>query len=243
MALLDNKSILVAGVGPGLGLATAYLALRNGASVVVAARSGDRLAWFKEMLSKYGKVEAIQGDLSTEKGAEDVVAKAHGILGRLDGIAVIVGGYAESSIEQLTEDVLFRMLRTNLAAHLYTVKAAAKVMNGGSIVLVSAIWGPFLNWPGRVAYVASKAALARVVETLAAELLPKGIRVNAVAPGGMTKDFTPGREWRSLRRLGDRATPPEDVANIVVWLLSDMSEWVNGAVIPADGGYRFRIGF
>ncbi|ABW02057.1 SDR family oxidoreductase [Caldivirga maquilingensis] len=238
--MLSGKRVIIAGAGPGLGSATAYLALINGASVVMVARNEERLRSLKAMLSKYGRVEAVKGDLSTMSGAEDAVKRAYGILGGIDGVVTVLGGYTEASISELTEDSLFNMLRVNLAAHLFTVKAAVQLMNRGSIVMVTAIWGPYLNWPNRVAYVASKAALSRVVETLASELLSRGIRVNAVAPGGIRRDFRPERDWRSTRSIGDSSAPPEDIANIIIWLLSDQSEWVNGAVIPADGGFRLR---
>ncbi|WP_291998901.1 SDR family oxidoreductase [Caldivirga sp.] len=238
--MLNGKRIIIAGAGPGLGSATAYLALINGASVVMVARNEERLRSMQSTLSKYGKVEFIKGDLSTMTGAENAVKEAYSILGGLDGVVTVLGGYTEASLSELTEESLFNMLRVNLAAHLFTVKAAVQLMNNGSIVMVSAIWGPYLNWPNHVAYVASKAALSRVVETLAAELLSRGIRVNAVAPGGIRRDFRPERNWRSTRSIGDSSAPPEDIANIIIWLLSDQSEWVNGAVIPADGGFRLR---
>ncbi|WP_291766598.1 SDR family oxidoreductase [Caldivirga sp. UBA161] len=238
--MLSGRRVIIAGAGPGLGSATAYLALINGASVVMIARSEERLRSLKAALSKYGKVEAIKGDLSTMSGAEDAVKRAYGILSGIDGVVTVLGGYTEAPLSELTEDSLFNMLRVNLAAHLFTVKAAAQLMNHGSIVMVTAIWGPYLNWPNHIAYIASKAALSRVAETLASELLGKGIRVNVVAPGGIRRDFRPERDWRSTRSIGDPSAPPEDIANIIIWLLSDQSEWVNGAVIPADGGFRLR---
>ncbi|MFB6490777.1 MAG: SDR family oxidoreductase [Thermoproteus sp. AZ2] len=236
--MLQGKKILVAGAGPGLGAATAYLALRMGASVAIAARSRGRLEGLRASLSRYGPVHAVEGDLSTEAGAEAVVDAAYRALGGLDGVAVTAGGYLEGGLDSVSEGDLEKMIRANLYAHLFAAKAAAKRMRGGSIVFVSAIWGSGEAWPRHVAYVASKAALSHLVETLAAELLPKGIRVNAVAPGGMSHDFKPERDWAQLVKLGASVAPPEAVAEVVVWLLSDRSRWVTGAVVPADGGAR-----
>ncbi|MFP3239142.1 MAG: SDR family oxidoreductase [Caldivirga sp.] len=239
--MLNGKRIIIAGAGPGTGSATAYLALVNGASVAIIARNEARLNALKAELSRYGRIEAIKGDLSTAKGAEEAVHKAYEALGGLDGLVTVLGGYVEGGISEVSEDDIFNMVRVNLAAHLLTVKAAVPLMKRGSIVMVTAIWGPYVNWPNHVAYVASKAALSRVAETLASELLDRGIRVNVVAPGGIRHDFKPGRDWRSTRRLGDSSAPPEDIANVIIWLLSDQSEWVNGAVIPVDGGFRLRV--
>ncbi|MBP1449986.1 MAG: SDR family oxidoreductase, partial [Thermoproteus sp.] len=140
--------------------------------------------------------------------------------------------------EMRPED-LDAMIDGNLKAHIFAVKAAlAHLAEGASVVLISSVGGAFRAWKNHVAYVAAKAALARAVEAMAVELMPRQVRVNAVAPGGMSRDFAPGRDYKRLRRLGDPAAPPEDVAKVVLWLLGDDSSWINGAVIPVDGGRR-----
>ena len=172
-------------------------------------------------------------------GAEEIVEAAARELGGIDHLVVSAGGYVETPIEELGEEQLEEMVSLNLKAHVYSVKAALRYLReGSSVVLVSSMGGAYRVWPRHSAYLASKAAAARLVEALAVELMPRGIRVNGVAPGGMRHDFEPGRDWRGLRRLGDPVAPPEDVARVVVWLLTDEASWITGAVIPVDGGRR-----
>lgn len=153
-------------------------------------------------------------------------------LGVVDGLAVIAGGWTPGRLEETSEGDLEDMLSANLRAHLWTVKAFLKLMRpGSSIVLTSSIWGPFSRSPGALAYTASKAAAAALVEVLAAELIQRGIRANGVAPGSMSRGA-------GAPALGAPSAPPEYVADAVVWLLTDEARWVNGALIPVDGGRR-----
>ncbi len=240
MRLRDRK-VLVVGVGPGLGSAVAYFLLREGASVAISARNAERLNGIVAKLSQHGRIVAVPGNAARPDDAARVVDSARNELGGLDHLVVSAGGYAETPLQALETPLLMNMLELNFLSHLYVVKAALKYLGPGSaIVLVTSIGGAYAAWPRHVAYVSSKAATAKAVEVLAAELLDRGIRVNGVAPGGMSHDFEPGRDWRGARRLGDPVAPPEDVARVVVWLLTDEAEWVNGAVIPVDGGRRLR---
>ncbi|EQD59412.1 3-ketoacyl-(acyl-carrier-protein) reductase, partial [mine drainage metagenome] len=84
-----------------------------------------------------------------------------------------------------------------------------------------------------------KNSLNKLVELAAAQLLNKDIRVNAVAPSSIENVFAPGRDWRSTRKIGSLLTPPEDIAEVVKFLCSPESEWIDGVVIPLDGGNRF----
>ena len=238
---LRDRRVLVVGVGPGLGSAIAYFLLREGASVAVSARNAEKLEGIASKLSRYGRIVAVPGNAANPDEAARIVDAAHRELGGLDHLVVSAGGYAETPIHFLDTPLLVNMLELNFLSHMYVVKAALKHLGqGSSIVLVTSIGGAYAAWPRHVAYVSSKAATARAVEVLAAELLDRGIRVNGVAPGGMSHDFEPERDWRSMRKLGDPVAPPEDVARVVVWLLTEEAEWVNGAVIPVDGGKRLK---
>jgi len=154
------------------------------------------------------------------------------VLGRVDGLAITAGGWAPGRLEETEEEILDSMLSVNLRAHLWTVKSFLKLMRPGSaVVLVTSIWGPVKRSPGALAYTVSKAAAAALVETLAAELLDRGVRVNGVAPGAMSREA-------EAAKLGAPAAPPEHVADVVLWLLTDEARWVTGALIPVDGGRR-----
>jgi len=171
-------------------------------------------------------------DLSKPEGAAAAAEAVEKELGRVDGLAITVGGWTPGRLEETEEEVLNSMLSVNLRAHLWTVKFFLKLMRPGSaVVLVTSIWGPIKRSPGALAYTVSKAAAAALVETLAAELLERGIRVNGVAPGAMSREA-------EVAKLGAPAAPPEHVADVVLWLLTDEARWVTGALIPVDGGRR-----
>ncbi|MEM0370786.1 MAG: SDR family oxidoreductase [Pyrobaculum sp.] len=125
------------------------------------------------------------------------------------------------------------MFAVNFKAHVNAVRAFLPLLAPrSSIVLTSSVGGPYAVWRRHLAYLTSKAALAKAVEALAADLIDREIRVNGVAPGGMSK------ELEGLPKLGAPAAPPEAVARVIIWLLTDEAAWVNGAVIPVDGGRR-----
>lgn len=206
---------------------------------MVAARTKDRLEKLSTELNGYGSVGYVTGDASTMTGAESIVEGAVQMLGGVDDLIVLAGNYADTPIADLDEDGINAMVDANLKAPLYTIRHALKhLKSGASIVMVSSVLGTYASGSGNVAYSATKAGVAKATEVLANELISKGIRVNAVAPRAMRHDFTAGRDWRKERTFGDKNCPPEDVASAIVWLITDESSWVNGAVIPLDGGKK-----
>jgi 3-oxoacyl-[acyl-carrier protein] reductase len=224
---LSGRNVVVAGAGPGLGSAVARRALEEGAQVYAVARRREHL----EPLAALG-IRTGAFDLSKPEGAAAAAEEAERELGRVDGLAITAGGWAPGRLEETEEEVLDFMLSVNLRAHLWTVKSFLKLMRPGSaVVLVTSIWGPIKRSPGALAYTVSKAATTALVETLAAELLERGIRVNGVAPGAMSRAT-------EAAKLGAPAAPPENVADVVLWLLTDEARWVTGALIPVDGGRR-----
>jgi len=224
---LSGRRVVVAGAGPGLGAAVVARALGEGAKVYAISRNRAALEKLASMGASVGAF-----DLSTADGARAASEATERELGVVDGLAVTAGGWTPGRLEETSEGDLEDMLSANLRAHLWTVKAFLKLMRpGSSIVLTSSIWGPFSRSPGALAYTASKAAAAALVEVLAAELIQRGIRVNGVAPGSMSREA-------GAPALGAPSAPPEYVADVVVWLLTDEARWVNGALIPVDGGRR-----
>ena len=231
--------MLVVGVGSGLGSATAYLLLKEGASVVIASRNEDKLKSVKAQLAIFGQIDYVVGDASSMEGAKKLVHDAVDKYGSIDHLALIAGDYIDSPIEGLTEEQVDSMVSANLKSPLYALNASLQNLKAGSsVVMVSSVFGTYATGIRNVAYSATKAGVAKSVEVLAMELSQRGIRINAVAPRAMNHDFVPGRDWKALRKLGEKACPPEDVASVVVWLLSGESEWIDGAVIPVDGGTR-----
>ncbi|MFP3064440.1 MAG: SDR family NAD(P)-dependent oxidoreductase [Sulfolobus sp.] len=231
---LKGRTVLIAGVSKGLGYAIAYFAVREGAKVIVNARNEEKL---KEIIKTLGEDNAkyVVGDISTLEGAERVVNEA----GEFTDLVITIGGYIEDTIESLKG--LDEMITNHIKAPLYLVKSAlSKLKSGSTIVLVSAIRGIYTPLPFQLSYSIAKAGLAKAVETLASELTDKGIRVVGIAPSVIDGEFQPNRDWKKLRKLGDFKAPPEDFARVVIWLLTDEAEWINGVVIPVDGGARLK---
>jgi NAD(P)-dependent dehydrogenase (short-subunit alcohol dehydrogenase family) len=236
---LDNKKVAIIGVSEGLGYAVAYFALKEGASVCINARDEEKLRKIKNSLEKYGKIEYVVGDVSTLNGAKDVVEKCNLKLNGLDHLVITIGGYIEDSIQSL--DGLEIMLQNHIKIPLYVINASLNFLKeGSSIVLVSSLSGVDKAMPNQLSYSIAKAGLAKGVEILASELIEKGIRVNAIAPRSIDGVFEPERNWKKYRKLGDTKAPPEDFARVIVWLLTDESEWIDGVVIPVDGGFRLK---
>lgn len=234
---LEGRRVLLVGVSAGLGAATAYYLLKEGASVVISERDDKKLSNLVEMLSPYGRISGIRGDASTPNGAKKLVQDAVKSLGRIDDVAVLVGGYIEDHIENLKG--IDQMIHNHIKIPLYVASASLPHLHkGSSMVLVSSMAG--LEGYSDVSYSIGKAGTAKAVHTLAAELLKRGIRVNGIAPSWIAGDFKPERDWKRARKLGDYKAPPDDFARVLVWLMTDEAEWVDGVVIPVDGGTRFR---
>lgn len=222
---LLGRNIVVAGAGPGLGAAVVRKAVAEGAKVLAISRRGGHV-------ERGGNIFTAAYDLSKEEQAVVAAREARRIFPSLHGLVVTAGGYVRGGINEVTEADLEDMVAKNLKAHIWTVKAFLDLLEkGSSIVLVTSVGGPIRKWPRHIAYISTKAATAALAEALAAELLERGIRVNVVAPGGMDPN---ARE----PELGAAVAPPEYVADVVIWLLTDEARWVTGAVIPVDGGRR-----
>ncbi|MDE1810656.1 MAG: SDR family oxidoreductase [Candidatus Micrarchaeota archaeon] len=232
---LKGQKVLVVGVSKGLGYATAHLLLKEGAEVVICSLEKEKLDEMEGALKKHGKVKALHID--GVKEPKKLVDAAVKFLGGIDHLSVMIGGYVEDTVSD--PKGLDQMLTNHIKAPILIVQEAVKRMHeGSSIVLVSAMKGIGKSLPNQLSYGIAKAGTAKAVQTLAAELAPKGIRVNAIAPQQIDGEFTPGRDWKKLRKSTGGSAPPEDFANVVVWLMTEDSWVVNGAIIPADRGYN-----
>ncbi|EZQ06573.1 3-ketoacyl-ACP reductase [Candidatus Acidianus copahuensis] len=236
---LKNKAILLIGVSEGLGYALAYFCLTEGANVIINSGNEEKLKKISETLSAYGKIDYILGRVRNQKDAEEIIEKAYYKLKRIDSVAILIGGYEEDTIDD--PKALDQMIDNHIKYPIYVISASIKYMRqGSSIVLVSAMRGIDKSLPTQLSYGIGKAGTAKAVEVLASELLERGIRVVGIAPSWIDGEFKPARDWRSLRKLGDPKAPPEDFARIAMWLMTDEAEWINGVVIPIDGGARLK---
>ncbi|QKR00443.1 SDR family oxidoreductase [Metallosphaera tengchongensis] len=234
-----DKSVLIVGVSKGLGFATAYFLLKEGAKVVISSRDERKLREMENALRKYGTVMSISADVSSPESLESLKRSVKEKVGKLDGLAIMIGGYEEDTIEDLSG--LDSMINNHLRLPLTVIHSLLDLMNPGStILLVSALRAIDKAGANQLSYASAKAGLAKAVEVLASEMIDRNIRVVGIAPSWIYGDFEPERDWRKMRKLGEEKAPPEDFAIVAVWLMSQEAEWVNGVVIPVDGGTRLR---
>jgi NAD(P)-dependent dehydrogenase (short-subunit alcohol dehydrogenase family) len=236
---LIGKRALVTGGTSGIGRATAEALAREGAYVLISGRSESRGAEVAAAIQEAGgEAEFIRTDL--EK-ADDVRALAEHA-GDVDVLVNNAGVFPGGPTHELPEAAFDEAFAVNVKApFLLTAAIAPKMVErgGGSIVNVTTMVAEF-GMAGLSAYGASKAAVALLTKAWAAEYGPAGVRVNAVSPGPTA---TPGTEAMgegfdaivSTIPLG-RAAAPEEIAETIVFLASDKASYLNGAVIPVDGG-------
>ncbi|MCW2643368.1 MAG: 3-oxoacyl-ACP reductase [Dactylosporangium sp.] len=242
---LAGRVAVVTGGTRGIGRATAHLLAEAGATVVVTSRdSGRAKAVAADLSEAYGAPATGIGfdvaDFDAVGTAFKAIAEQHG---RIDALVANAGVLEDALIGMIKPDLIERMLATNVAGTITTVQAAARVMmrkRSGAIVVLASIVGEHGS-AGQTAYAASKAAVAAVARSAAKELGPRGIRVNAVAPGlidtdmitHLPEDLVADRvAHTALRRLGD----PMDVARAIRFLISDEAAFITGQILGVDGG-------
>jgi NAD(P)-dependent dehydrogenase (short-subunit alcohol dehydrogenase family) len=204
------------------------------------------------ILSKGGRANAIRADLGTPEGATLLAKEVRLIVGeRLDVLVSNAGISKAATIKDHTVTDFDNLFATNVRGPFFLVQQLLPVLGKGSNIIVISSLGaravaspPDLDKPSILAYSATKGALETLVKNWAAILGPRGIRVNAVAPGVIDTDmsnFTKTEIGRSvalgmqaLKRIGK----PEDVADVVAFLASDAARWITGASIPVDGGSK-----
>jgi len=254
MASLTNKTALVTGASRGIGRATASVLANAGAHVLVhyghSAQDAESLV--ADIRSRGGRADAIRADLRTPDGATLLAKEVRSIAReRLDVVVSNAGVSKSATIRDHTVEDFDNLFATNVRSPFFLVQQLLPVLGEGSnIIVISSIGAhavvgkPGLDNPSILAYASTKGALETLVRNWAAILGPRGIRVNAVAPGVIDTDMSnftkteAGREvtlgMQALKRIGQ----PEDVADVVAFLASDAARWITGASIPVDGGSK-----
>lgn len=250
MTGLTGKVAIITGASSGIGRATALLFAREGAKLVVTARRQSELDGLAvEIEGAGGEAVAVAGDVKDESLAKALVDTAIDRFGGLDIAFNNAGSIGEmGSVSEMSLAGWRDTLDTNLTSGFLGTKYQVPAMierGGGSIVFSSSFVGHTIGLPGMAAYAASKAGLVGLTQVLAAELGAKGVRVNAILPGGTdtpsnpvnlpgatpeTRSFLEG--LHALKRLAS----PDEIARSVLYLASDASSFVTGAAILVDGG-------
>lgn len=248
MSALSNKVAIITGASSGIGYATAKLFAREGAKVVVAARRQPELdALVEEITQAGGHAVALVGDVKDESFAKDLVDLAEARFGGLDvafnnaGMIGEMGATPDVSLSAWEDTI-----RTNLTSAFLGAKYQIPAMldrSGGSLIFTSTFVGYTAGFPGTAAYAASKAGLIGLTQTLASEFGAKGIRVNALLPGGtdtpMGRIFANTPETlafvQGLHAM-KRIAFPDEIAKSALYLASDASSFTTGSALLADGG-------
>jgi len=254
MASLTNKTALVTGASRGIGRATASALAEAGAHILVhyGRSAQDAESLVAGIRSKGGSADAIMADLGTPDAATLLAKEVRSIVGdRLDVLVSNAGISKAATIKDHTVEDFDKLFATNVRSPFFLVQQLLPLLGEGSnIIVISSIGAravvgkPGLDNPSILAYASTKGALETLVKNWAAILGPRGIRVNAVAPGVIDTDMSnftkteAGREvalgMQALKRIGK----PEDVADVVAFLASDAARWITGASIPVDGGSK-----
>jgi NAD(P)-dependent dehydrogenase (short-subunit alcohol dehydrogenase family) len=248
MPALINKIALVTGASSGIGRATAKLFAAEGAHVVVTARRHDELEKLvAEIAAAGGKAMAVAGDVKDEVFAQSLVVAAIRSFGGLDIAFNNAGSLGEMGpTPHVSLNGWTNTIETNLTSAFLGAKHQIPAMldrGGGSLIFTSSFVGYTAGMPGVAAYAASKAGLIGLTQALAAEFGPRGIRVNAILPGGTDTAAaqamigTPeGRAFVEGLHALKRISTPEEIAKSVLYLASDASSFTTGTAMLVDGG-------
>jgi len=251
MFSLEGKKALVTGASRGIGKAIALALAKQGADVGVNFRSSVSEATITaEEIKKLGRESLIvQADVSKKEQVDNMVRQVVAKFGRIDILVNNAGVVAFKPFDQMTEGEWDEVINVNLKGQFLCIKAVAphmeKAGKGRIINLASvASGGVGVGFPNLAHYCASKGGVVALTEELALELSPKGINVNAIAPGAIDTDMTqsikenPEVLKATLGRIPKgRLGKPEDIAVMAVFLASDEADYCTGTVFYVDGGW------
>ncbi|CAN7155335.1 SDR family oxidoreductase [Arthrobacter sp. LjRoot78] len=243
---LPGKAALITGGDSGIGRAVAIAFAREGADVAISylpeeeADAQDTAAWIRKAGQR---ALLLPGDGRSEEFSTRIVADTLAEFGRLD-VVVLNAAYQKNrdSFEALPTEEFDRVFKTNLYSLLWTARAAVPHLKAGASIITTASIQAFNPSPELIDYAMTKGAQVAFTKALAQELGPKGIRVNAVAPGPIWTPLIPATEWpEKLPTFGQdtplgRAGQPAELAAAYVLLASDSGSYISGAVLPVTGG-------
>jgi len=251
MKKLEGKVAVVTGASKGIGASIAKHLAAEGASVVVnyssSKEGADRVV--AEIAKNGGKAVAVKANVSKKAEITSLFAEAKKAFGRLDILVNNAGIYEFKPIEEVTEDHFHKQFDLNVLGTLLATQEAAKHFDakGGSVINLSSIVST-LGFPGASVYSATKAAVNVLTISLAKELGPKKIRVNAIAPGmvetegtttaGVTDPESGMRKQIEAQTPVGRIGQPQDIASVATFLASDDAAWVSGETWFVSGGFR-----
>lgn len=247
MSKLQGKTALVTGASRGIGRATALALAEAGAQVIVhySSSAEEAEAVVAEIRARGGKAEKVGADLGKPDGAHVLARQARAIVGdRLDILVANAGISKSATLEDTTVEEFDRLFAVNVRAPFFLVQQLLPVLCKGSNIILTSSLAARASVGTIAAYASTKGAVDTLVKHLAVALGPRGIRVNAVAPGVVETDmsnFTKTESGRTLT-LGmqalKRIAQPDDIAPVVAFLASEDARWITGDTIHIDGGSK-----
>ncbi|MCX8019201.1 MAG: SDR family oxidoreductase [Chitinophagaceae bacterium] len=245
----ERKVAIVTGGGSGLGLAIAAKFTQEGIMTVIAGRNAEKL---QEAAARLGELcLPVPFDVSELKTAPDFVHQVVKRCGKIDILVNNAGINLKKEFTEVTDEEFEQIIRTNLTGVFVLSRETVKQMilqGSGCIIHISSMAAQY-GIPKVIAYTASKTAIDGITRAMAVELAPKGIRVNAIAPGFIYSDMTakaldtdPERKAKVFGRTPmGKMGQPEDIAEAAYFLASDAAKYITGEVLRVDGGNA--IGF
>jgi 3-oxoacyl-[acyl-carrier protein] reductase len=247
MRLLEGKKAVITGGSRGIGKAIAKSFLENGAEVLLVARSKDELTAVAEEFQSLGVVTVLDGDVSDQKFAALLEGKIASLWGGFDVLVNAAGLYGPIGlVTEVDPSEWQHALNVNLFGTFLMINVLAPLMQGrGRGVIINFVGGGEGAYAHFSSYVAAKGGIIRLNETVAAELQPLGIEVNAIAPGAVNTKFLDdifaagpekaGKEAyeKSLKQKESGGVTPEKAANVAVFLASEKAKGLTGKVISA----------
>ena len=243
---LTGKKALITGGNSGIGFATARLFVKEGAKVAITGRNQETL---DAALAELGpNAIGFRGDVTDSKSRKAILKQIGEKFGKLDIVFANAGIPGSTPVGGTAEELFEEIIRVNLTSVFFTVQDALPFLNdGASIILNGSVIGT-LGQPGYSAYAASKAGVRALARALAADLSPRGIRVNVVAPGAIKTPIWGRNSRRSPEETGaiagkltsqialGRWGEADEIAKAVLFFASDDSSYVQGVELFVDGG-------
>jgi 3-oxoacyl-[acyl-carrier protein] reductase len=244
---LKGKTALVTGASRGIGRASALALAQAGAQVLVHYSSSEKEAdaVVAEIRKGGGKAEKVAADLRKPDGTHTLAKQVRAIVGdRLDILVANAGVSKSATIEDTTVEDFDNLFAVNVRAPFFLVQQLLPALCKGSNIILTSSLAAHASVGTLSAYAATKGAVDTLVKHFATALGPRGIRVNAVAPGVVETDMSnfaktdAGREYTLGMQALKRLAQPDDIAPVVAFLASDDARWVTGHTIHVDGGSK-----
>ena len=247
MNKLQGKIALVTGASRGIGRASALALASAGAQVLVhySNSQSEADAVVAEIRKAGGKADKVGADLRRPDGAHTLARQVRGMVGdRLDILVANAGISKSATIEDMTVEDFDNLFAVNVRAPFFLVQQLLPVLGKGSNIILTSSLAAHASVGTISAYAATKGAIDTLVKHFAAALGPRGIRVNAVAPGVVETDMSnfaktdAGRDYTLSIQSLKRVAQPDDIAPVIAFLASDDARWITGDTIHIDGGSK-----